>query len=144
MKTILTILVFAPFLIFTRCAPKAPTAEELLIIYPDSGLYGINVLDTTNAINRGNDFSFTVKIPDKGSLVVRFTKVSNGNWYVEPSSISYWATSLYDPISKSQTFTSTTVSKTCDLHLEIQPGKYLLEYFENDDSNPTFTSSLEI
>lgn len=144
MRIALTLLVFAPFLIFTRCAPKPATEEELLIIYPDSGYFGINILDTANILGRGNDFSFTANIPDKGSLVIRLTKVSSGNWYVDPASVSYWAISLYDPASQSQTFTSTSVSKTCDLHLEIQSGTYLLEYFENDDSDPSFTNNLEI
>jgi hypothetical protein len=144
MKTVFTLLVFSSFLILTRCAPVAATEEELLMIYPDSAAFGINILDTTNVITKGSDFSFSAIIPEKGSLVVRLTKVSSGNWYVNPATVSYWAVSVYDPASQSQTFTSTTVSKTCDLHLEIQSGKYLLEYYENDDSNPTFTRSVDI
>jgi hypothetical protein len=144
MKTVLPLVLIAIVFTFTRCVTTAVTDDQVLIIYPDSGAYGINVLDTGNAINGGNDFSFSAKIPEKGSLVVRITKTSGGNWYVDQSSTSYWVISTYDPVTKSQTFSTSTVSQTSDVKIEIQSGTYQLEFYENDSSNPTFTYVLDV
>ena len=144
MKTSLPLVLIVLAFTFTRCVSTAVTDDQLLITYPDSGSYGINVLDTGNAINGGNDFSFSAKIPEKGSLVVRITKTSGGNWYVDQSTTSYWVVSTYDPVSKSQTFSTSTVSQTSDVKIEMQSGMYQLEFYENDRSNPTFTYVLDV
>ena len=144
MKILLTFVALIAFFAVTSCGPEAITEEQVLITYPDSGTYGVNILDTGNAIKNGSDFSFAAKIPEKGSLSVRITKISSANWNVDESTVSNWAISAYDPVSKSQTFTATQVSGTSDVYVELQPGEYELEYYENDDSNPTFTYTLEI
>ena len=141
MKTILTMALLGVTLFFSRCTTDDVTDDQLNIIYPDSGAFGINILDTSNSFSGNYNFSFSAKIPEKGDLAVRITKFDKGNWYVDNVSVKYWTVSVYDPVSQSQTFSSSVVSNTCDLHLEFRAGKYLFEFFENEDANPTFIHS---
>ena len=144
MKKTLTLLLIIIALGFVRCTADDVTDDELLITYPDSGAFGINILDTSNTITGGHDFSFTAKIPEKGGLTIRITRFDKGDWYVDNVSVQYWNVFAYDAVSQSQTFSSSAVSKTIDLHLEFRSGKYLFEFFENDDSDPTFINLVDI
>lgn len=144
MKTILTLLLIGITLSFMQCTADDVADDQILITYPDSGNYGINILDTLATISGGNDFSLSAKIPENGDLTIRITKLDKGNWFIESSSVQYWNVFPYDAITQSQSFSSSVESKTSDLHLEFRSGKYLFEFFENEDSDPTFINIVDI
>lgn len=144
MKIPFILFLFVVAISFTRCSSNDVTDEQFLITYSDSGAYGENILDTSITSYVGNEFSFSANIPEKGDLTIRITKLGNGNWYIDDVSVKFWNVFTYDPITESQTFSSSAVSQTSDLEMEIRSGKYLFEFFENEDSDPTFTKVIEI
>jgi len=137
--------VFLAFtLAFVSCNKSDSSTDETQIEYIDTGNYGVNLLDTNITDFQGNEFSFSAKIPKDGDLVVKLKKTSGGNWFIAAGTQTNWAVSNYDSSTETQTFTAISDEKTCDLKMEILPGTYIIEYYENEATTPTRVKQIEI
>ena len=126
------------------CAPDDNTEGPEDITYADSGAYGANLLDIYNDSLTGNDFSFSAKIPDEGTLKIILQKSGSGSWLPVNGTNVYWDISAYNSSTGSQTFTASGDELSTDLNIEIYPGKYTIFYYENGDTNPTREREIEI
>lgn len=127
-----------------QCSPASSTNDETEITYADSGSFGLNLLDEDVLDYSGNEFSLYAKIPENGDLVIKLIRLQNSVWFVGFSSISNWNVSDYNWSEKSQTFTAISGNIECDLKLEMEAGKYRIEYYENGSSEITFSKEIEI
>lgn len=127
-----------------RCTPSSSTTTTTEITYADSGAFGINLLDEDVLDYSGSEFSLYAKIPENGDLVIKLIRLQNSAWFVGFSSISNWSVSDYNWSEKSQTFTAISGNVECDLKLEMEAGKYLIEYYENGSSELTSSKEIEI
>ena len=118
-----------------------------LIEYPESGLYGQNILylerDTFNA---EQDYSCAANLPENGSLKII---MKNGLWFYEVSSPINWHISGYNEAEKSQVFTSIQFGQDCDLRLifandTMQSDDIVIEYYEFGSEQPTRTKFITV
>jgi len=130
--------------LFFSCSKTDSTDDESNIEYVDTGAYGVNLLDTSITNFQGNEFSFSATIPKDEDLVIKLKKVSGGNWFISSGTEKNWALSSYDSSTESQTFSAINDEEICDLKMEILTGKYIIEYYENEDSSPTRIKEIEI
>lgn len=144
MKYFLSFIFLAFIIAVTSCTKSDSSTDGAQIEYIDTGNYGVNLLDTNITDFQGNEFSFSAKIPKDGDLVVKLKKTSGGNWFITAGTQTNWAVSNYDSSTETQTFTTITAEKTCDLKMEILPGKYIIEYYENEARTPTRVKVIDI
>jgi hypothetical protein len=109
-----------------------------LINYPETGLYGNNILSLSDTIYEGGNYSFAAFLPKGTSLKVVITALnSNFDWtWAGGSEINWtWTTMTMAGV---QTFTAINSGSFCDLHmLYFAPGRYLIEYYEMNAVTPT-------
>lgn len=130
--------------VFISCSKSDTLTGESEFVYADSANYGPNLLDTSVTKFYGSDFSFSAKIPKDGKLTVKLKKLNTGNWFISAGTETNWTLSSYDSSTGTQTFTAISAEKTCDMKMEVHAGKYVIEYFEGDDSNPTRIKEFDI
>ena len=121
-----------------------------VIIYPDSGVYGPNLLSLSKSTFQGNDFSLAAQLPDGTSLKIRISNldaaVGSGNagfWYLDGSEYN-WSMSDLDFTTNSRIFTAIVSNSICDLHIDGAGGNFLVEYFEMGSTRPTITRNIKI
>ena len=144
MKQFVLFMIFISSIFLFQCTPASTSTEDSEIDYLDSGLYGVNILDEELTQFSGNEFSLCVKIPENKSVVVKIFEIHGGKWFVGYSTIFNWNVSDYNWVERSQTFTSISGNLTCDLKLEIESGKYRIEYYENQESELTYAKDIVI
>ncbi len=144
MRYIFTLALLASVLFLFSCTPDSNSTETTDYVYSDSVFYGENLLIKDELSYSGVDFGLLAFVPTNGDLVVKITKKSGGNWRVVNTSINNWAISNFDAATNSQVFSSIEPDHWCHLHLEIPHGTFQLDYFEEDDVDPTYSKEIEI
>lgn len=144
MRSLLFLILSSVLFTCFSCSKSDTTTNDTKITYADSTAYGANLLDTNVTKFKGNEFSFSATIPQNGKLTVKLKKTNGGNWFIAMGTENNWAISSYDSSTEVQVFTAISAEKTCDLKMEVIAGIYILEYYENDDSDPTRVKEIEI
>lgn len=115
-------------------------ATTSVIGYPESGLNGLNFLNTTDSIYSDYDFHslVTVRPSECVSLRMVIEKISGscqyGCFFYSVSSVQNWNISSYDQTTNSQTYISTGI--TTDLSIGFEPGRYRFKIYLNGATVP--------
>ncbi len=128
--------IIIPFLIilsFFSCK------KSKIITYPENGAYGINILNKGNTDFSSEEYSLAANLGRRANLKIKIISTSNGIWFYAVGSENNWTISSYNG---TQTFTSVNKGDKCDLYFLLHSGAYLIEYYENEDSSPTYTKSI--
>lgn len=144
MRYIITFATIVLAFQFISCKKDEDSEETTSYLYSDSVLYGRNLLIKDREIYKGVDFGLLTFVPTNGNLVIKITKKSGDNWRVINTSINNWAISNFDAATNSQVFSSIETDHWCHLHLEIPQGKFQIDYYEEDDVNPTYSKGIEV
>lgn len=134
--------------------------EQSLISYPDKGIYAENILSLTRTEIVANKYiSIDAFIPKGLTLMIKISGLTptDTTIYESIDSVLYPYTIIYNKVAWSyswgtqinwaitnfsvenctQTFTSIESDKECDLQIKFEPGEFLIEYFENNSTEPT-------
>lgn len=123
-------------------------AQSTVIDYPESGLNGLNLLNTTDSIYTEWDFhSLVANRPnDCLSLKLVIEKISGncqyGCWFYSVSSVQNWNISSLDQTTQTQTFISTGLET--DLSLGFEYGTYRLNLYINDEATPSRVKVIQV
>jgi hypothetical protein len=125
--------------------------QTSFITYPETGLYGVNILsDNVTSVQTGHGHFYSMKadVPEGFSLKI---VIKDGIWYfmAMPAPIN-WTVSVYDYNNKNQVFTVTESGKPNDLSFSADEGildennnPYItIEYYENGSVMPSKTKRL--
>ncbi len=125
------------------------SSSMTVIEYPQNGNNGENVLFIENeTFNASSWYSLAANLPNTCiTLAIRISKVSgdcNGCWFIS-NLVDNWNYTDYDFSNDSQTFTSTGATANLDMRIDfLGSGSYLVEYLENNGSNPTRTKTIVV
>ena len=130
-------------LLVSSCDEDAVKAS---IEYPDTGFYGVNILAKERTSYTTENSSFQAKIPEGQKLKVIITALNptlpTDVWYL--SSLNNWAVSTLDVNTYTQVFQSIDGGLTSTLLIYFYTGSFKIDYYENDDSSPTATKTIEV
>ena len=125
-----------------------------VITYPETGLYGDNILSLTRTgYSAGNDIFYSLAAqPAKGtSLMIRITSISSDTSATTPAYWGYalgsginWLISEFDYNDHSQTCTAINSGQPCDLKMQFDAGTFLIEYFENKSGVATRSKTIGV
>lgn len=132
---------------------------QSLIIYPETGLFGDNILSLTKTnykVSTNGILSVNAQLSRGTSLKIQITSLAfdtiypvptdttagtpvilKGMWGYYLGSGSNWLITTFDMDKLTQTFTAIEPDKTCDLRINFEKGIYLIEYFEMNATLPT-------
>ncbi|HBF19278.1 MAG TPA: hypothetical protein DDW81_04220, partial [Cryomorphaceae bacterium] len=124
---------------------------SLIAEFPASGDYGVNLLDPNNiSFSASGGHSFRVDCPGQCSQVkvvlsfVSGSGTSVGKWFMNVALVNNWTVQVYDNVIHQQVFTSSTPGK-CDLELLFaEAGTYRIEYYEGNETTPSFTKTITL
>jgi len=133
MKSLLLLIFISLFLFSCK--------KRIIIKYPENGNYGLNVLAKEKIVYPSDSYSFAANLNKKTSVKIRIINNLGGPWFISVGSEENWAVSEYNG---TQTFTSVNEGLNCDLNIQFFSGEYVIEYFENKDSSPSFTKMITI
>jgi hypothetical protein len=123
-------------------------AQSTVIDYPETGLNGLNLLNTTDSVYAEWDFhSLVANRPnDCLSLKLVIEKISGncqyGCWFYSVSSVQNWNISSLDQTTQTQTFISTGLET--DLSLGFEYGTYRLNFYINDEATPSRVKVIQV
>ena len=123
-------------------------AQSTVIDYPETGLNGLNLLNTTDSVYAEWDFhSLVANRPnDCLSLKLVIEKISGncqyGCWFYSVSSLQNWNISSLDQTTQTQTFISTGLET--DLSLGFEYGTYRLNFYINDEATPSRVKVIQV
>ena len=139
---------------------------ELIIKYPETGLYGENILAPNSDTILGRsyrtnpNYSLCAELPRNTSLKIKISALSSSdtsntnkaisltptndvirdttasNWFYQPSTNINWQVSQFDMENYTQTFTVIAPEQTSDVSVTFDPGRFLIEYFEMGATEP--------
>ena len=133
---------------------------ESLIDYPETGLYGKNLLnrtDTLFAASMNNPCSLHAILPESTKLKVKISFVSTisdsnsdstnhsavsfrkPGWLYSVSSNHNWSITIFDTNTYTQTFTAVEDNGSCDLRLYFEKGRFRVDFYEMGSATPTRT-----
>lgn len=132
---------------------------QSLITYPETGLYGDNILSLTKTnykVSTNGILSVNAQLSRGTALKIQITSLAydtiypvptdttvgtpvvlKGMWGYYLGSGSNWLITTFDMDKLTQTFTAIEPDKTCDLRINFEKGIYLIEYFEMNATVPT-------
>ena len=127
---------------------------EPAVTYPETGLYGDNILFQGKTEYNKQENSFQAKVPSGQSVAIRITgknsswggstgTIPSGIWYHDTGTVSNWAIGSVDRTKSTQTFTSID-GETCEVRMMFDEGSFTIEYFEHDLSTPNFTKTITV
>lgn len=129
-------------------------ATQSAIIYPETGLYGENILSLTKTeYSAGADIYYSLAAePAKGtSLMIRITSLSSDTSATTPAYWGYavgsginWLISEFDYNDHSQTCTAINSGQPCDLKMQFDAGTFLIEYFETNSGVATRSKTIGV
>jgi hypothetical protein len=122
---------------------------ESLIEYPETGLYGQNILDLSKIVydpeaQYMTQYSLAANLATGTSLKIKITALKSGIWYYSSNTPKNWSITQFDTGSKTQYFTSINSDESCDLMMYFDPGEFLIEYFEMNADEPTRTKIISV
>lgn len=123
-------------------------AQSTVIDYPETGLNGLNLLNTTDSVYAEWDFhSLVANRPNEClSLKLVIEKISGncqyGCWFYSVSSVQNWNISSLDQTTQTQTFISTGLET--DLSLGFEYGTYRLNFYINDEATPSRVKVIQV
>jgi len=127
---------------------------ESPINYPDTSLYGDNILSLTKTNYAGGlstAHSLAADLPAGIDLKIRITAIDTGKTVIlgdtitpvpvplfgyDPFSNTNWAIPSFDNVKYSQTFTAIDSDKSCELEMFFEAGSFKIEYFEMNSVLP--------
>jgi hypothetical protein len=122
---------------------------QSLFTYPETGLHGFNILTlskTDYLASWTTSLSMAAELVKGTALKIKISAVDttarniNGQvprWWQALGFNLNWSVSEYDTKNYCQTFTAVESGKSCDLLLYLDPGAFLIEYFEMNATVPT-------
>ena len=120
------------------------------ISYPQVGEYGENILGTQTEFHRG-DYSIAADLLNGASLIIKLISNDFGSWYFLPyGNETPWEVSEFtgevkgeepNPV-RTQIFSSIETRSKFDIPIGFEPGEYIIEYYENGNTDPTYTKSI--
>jgi len=113
-------------------------------VYPADGLYGESLLDTNKTQYSALDFSVAAVLAKGTFLRIRVTNLTGEIWGIWHDSEVNWTIENKGPEFNSAIFTSIESGKSCDAHMTIYDGDYLIEYFENGRNEPSRTKTITV
>lgn len=118
-----------------------------VIEYPETGVYGNNVLlkNRTELTTREN--SLAARISKNGKLKVIIKSISGDYWYWSSGGswpVLNWLVSNFNFDNNSQIFQSIEGDRLSDLRMEFDKGEYIIEYYEFDATTPTMTKTITV
>ncbi len=122
--------------------------QSSVVDYPENGLNGLNLLNTTDSVYTEWDFhSLVANRPnDCLSLKLVIKKLSGncqyGCWFYSVSSVQNWNISSLDQTTQTQTFISTGLET--DLELGFEYGMYQLSIYINDNPVPSRVKVIQV
>jgi hypothetical protein len=119
---------------------------EPAVTYPETGIYGDNILFQGKLEYTKLENSFQAIVPPGQSVAIRITgqNATSGLWDYEPGTENNWAIGTLDRVGDKQTFTSVEGGQTSDLKMMFGKGSFKIEYFEHDLSTPNFTKTITV
>jgi hypothetical protein len=132
---------------------------KLPIEYPSEGLYGKNILipgDTLYERLEGVDFSLAANIGRGARLKIKISSIGSLDdtlndsteyrpfWYYVFGSQQNWKITNFDMDTYTQYFTSIDPDASCDLSVEFDKGRFLIEYFEMDAVLPNRSKIIKV
>ena len=131
-------------LLFSSCDDD----EKASIEYPATGFYGENFLSKDKTSYTTEKGSLQAKIPAGQKLKVIITALDgaypNGLLYYAGGSGHNWAISDFDWSTNQQIYISIDAGLTCTLQMYFNVGRFQFDYYENDDTSPTATKTIEV
>ncbi len=137
-KLALVSMIFVALVLCISCTDQEPTD---LISYPESGLYGVNLLDLNLTQYQASTVSLSAILGEDASLRV---KIVGESWRFTNSSVAQWSTGGFNDVDNSRIFTSVAQGKL-DGRFEIYPGTSLeIFVYENGADGPTWSKSITV
>ncbi len=115
---------------------------EYIIEYPETGMYGRNILYPSDTVYSGKFFSLAANLAEGTSLKIKINGFDSAMWFYALGSSYNWSITIFDDSTKSQEFTAIESDHSCDLNMLFDNGKFLIEYFEMGASSPTRTKTI--
>jgi len=126
--------------IFQSCSKDDPVNPKL-IVYPDQGNYGINLLDTVLLNYDFGVVSLSAVLNEEASLRVR---VSGERWSMESNTFNQWNVGSYNETDGSRIFTSIHTG-TLDGKIGLYPGKTVeVSVYENGNEWASWTKTVNV
>lgn len=113
------------------------------IIYPESGFYGENALDTSKVEMPEGFISLAAELSEDAELKIVITSLNTDIWYYKSGSSINWAITDFDQINKTQTFYAVNDDSKCDLSISFVTKNFKIEYYEMGSEEPSFTKIFE-
>jgi hypothetical protein len=136
-------LITAILLLFCVACKDDP---EPAVTYPETGLYGDNILFQGKLQYTKRENSFQAIVPAGKSVAIRIKgqNASAAIWTHETGTVSNWTIGTLDRTNDTQTFTSADDGQTCEVKLMFDKGSFVIDYFEHDLSTPNFTKTITV
>lgn len=120
---------------------KEEPVDTKQIVYPDHGIYGLNLLDTSLTEYQHGAVSLCASLGEDATLKVR---VAGEKWTMTSSTLNQWNASGYNENDHSRMFTSIQ-SGTIDGRLGIYPDKPVeITVYENGSEWATWSKTINI
>jgi hypothetical protein len=119
------------------------------IEYPFTGLYGDNILNLTDTLFGADPYvpySLAAILQRGAALRIKITSLGNPGappdtakpfWYYRFGSSVNWKITDFDWNTYTQYFTAIESGTSCDLYLNFDKGRFLIEYYELNAALPT-------
>lgn len=145
MKKITLIIATIYSFIIISCV-KTPISSTQ-IIYPNSGAYGINLLDSTTINYNSGNYTFKAIVPANQSLKVKLSGIAS--WSYDIGKIGNWYYTDYNSIENSRIFYSNHNSVyEMEINVYYPPNSnrdsLKIEVFENISNTPTRVKNIKI
>jgi len=144
LKITLSIVLFAILGIFS-CS-KTPSSSSI-IVYPKSGAYGTNILDSTTFLYSSGNYTFRADVPKDQSLMVKIS--GTASWTYDIGKIGNWYYTDYNNAENSREFfTNHNTIYEMEMNLYGIPSSYRdslkIEISENKSTVATRTKKIRV
>jgi Na+-transporting NADH:ubiquinone oxidoreductase subunit NqrF len=139
MKNILSIILLV--ILLSNCE------KEGVIEYPSHGEFGENLLAQDKSTYNNANFSLAVNLSTDSKVKIQISDKLNsqafGLWSFPSFQYSNWTHTVYNN-NNSQTFTTKSNEKKCDMSIHFKNGIYKIAYFLNDSEETAFEKIISI
>tara|TARA_R110002096_G_scaffold303080_7_gene498067 strand:- start:3796 stop:4968 length:1173 start_codon:yes stop_codon:yes gene_type:complete len=114
---------------------------DSLIAYPATGKTGKNILDLKKESYSGRQFSLAANLSKGAELKIKITALGSGFFYYSVTK-NNWLATEFDHETNSMYFTAIDPEKIYDTSFLLDPGTFLIEYFEMGATEPSRTKTI--
>ena len=141
MKKQYQILLFIGIIFSSIGCQKEDPVDLKLIVYPDQGKYGLNILDTIATDYQQGVMSLSAILSEEASLRV---KVAGGKWSMITSTFNQWTVSSYNNNDNSRIFSSINTG-TLDGQINLSPENTIeVSVYENGNEWASWTKIINV